>query len=342
MGTPHYVIIGNGMAGNQAAAVLRERDPDCRITVISAGSLLFYNRYDLPGIFKDCESWIDLLVHPPEYYEQRRIVLRRKTLVSDVDTNRHVIKLAHREEVSYDGLIVATGGFAFIPEHLQDTRHLMHFFSTFRAAMEVRDALPAGGKVIMLGGDMMGLDLARSLLDMGYHVAIVPEERTFWPHTVTTESRPRYFAALEKMGIEIAREDTVEHIEVGARGMPARRVILTDGSELYGDVVMPSYGLLPSIEFMSNSGVAMERGILVDAHLKASVDDVWAAGDVCQIWSPELNDYRFYYGYRNVRLMGDIAAHNMTGDTVEFSTDQEENLEIDEQGFIYSPFWERV
>ena len=65
----HYVIIGNGMAGNAAAAELRERDPESRVTIVSAGALLFYNRYDLPAVFQGCESWVDLLVHPPEHYE---------------------------------------------------------------------------------------------------------------------------------------------------------------------------------------------------------------------------------------------------------------------------------
>jgi len=111
----HYVIIGNGMGGNEAASILRERDPESRITIISAGSLLFYNRYDLPNIFHGCESWVELLVNPPEYYEQHRINVRRKSVVVDVNTQQHQISLRHRETVGYDRLIVATGGGEFHP-----------------------------------------------------------------------------------------------------------------------------------------------------------------------------------------------------------------------------------
>jgi NAD(P)H-nitrite reductase large subunit len=336
----HYVIIGNGMAGNQAASVLRERDPESRITIISAGSLLFYNRYDLPNIFRGCESWVELLVNPPEYYEKNRINVRRKCVVIDVNTQQHLIYLMHRETVGYDQLIVATGGESFIPEYLKDVRHLMHFFNRYRAAEEMRDALSPGGRVIMLGGDMIGLDLARALIDMGYQVTLVPDERTFWPHNIAKEDRPKYYAALEKMGIEIGPDTEIENIDKGTNGAAARRVVYVDGRELYGDVVMPFYGLMPNIDFMSSSGVSMERGILVDAQLKSSVDDVWVAGDVCQIWSPEFNDYRFYYGYKNVRLMGEIAARNITGDAIDFETAQDEQLEINEHGHLYSPYWE--
>ena len=108
--SPHYVIIGNGMAGNAAAATLRARDADARVTIISAGALLFYNRYDLKKVFNGCDSWVDLLVHPPRYYEEQRITLRRKSLVDDVDSKRQAVLLAHREEVHYDQLLVATGG----------------------------------------------------------------------------------------------------------------------------------------------------------------------------------------------------------------------------------------
>ncbi len=336
----HYVIIGNGMAGNAAAATLRERDAESRITLISAGALLFYNRYDLPSVFRGCNSWVELLVHPPEYYEQRRLKVRRKSPVLDVDSKRRRIRLAHREEVGYDRLLVATGGEAYLPEQLKDSRHLMHYFGTYRAAIATRAALPKHGRVIMLGGDILGLDLARTLIAEDYRVTVVPGERTFWPHEVGAEDRPRYHAALERMGIELADRGEVDHVEEGAAGLAARRVVFADGSDLRGDVVMPFYGLQPNVDFMSSSGVDMERGILVDANLKSSDEAIWAAGDVCQIWSAEHNSYRFYYGYRNVRRMGEVAALNMSGEAIAFETDGEETLRIDEEGRLDSPFWE--
>ena len=290
----HYVILGNGMAGNAAAAMLREHDEDCRITLVSAGALLFYNRYDLPHVFRGCDSWVDLLVNPPEYYEERRLTLRRKSFVIDVDSKGHLVRLAHREDVHYDRLLVATGGEAFLPEQIKDARHLMNYFGTFRDALATRAALPAGGHVVMLGGDVLGLDLARTLLAEGFSVTLVPHERTFWPHEVSREQRAPYFAALEKMGIEVGGSAAIDHIAEGEAGMPARSVVFTDGSVIRGDLVMPFYGLAPSIDFMSSSGVDMERGILVDSTLKSSTDDIWAAGDVCQIWSAEANGYRFY------------------------------------------------
>jgi NAD(P)H-nitrite reductase large subunit len=117
-------------------------------------------------------------------------------------------------------------------------------------------------------------------------------------------------------------------------------VIFEDGSDLQGDAVTAAYGLMPNLEFMVGSGVDIERGLLVKPELHTVNDSIWAAGDVCQIWSPEENRYRFYYGWKNVKMMGRIAALNMTGGHDAINTLQKNKLTINGQGEIHSPFWE--
>ena len=116
----HHVIIGNGVAGVRAATVLRERDPDNRITIISIGGLLFYDRYQLPQVFEGKRDWRAYLVHPPDYYDDRRIAVRRKCRVTQVDPRRRVLMLAHREEVGYDTLLIASGGGGYLPPRLSE------------------------------------------------------------------------------------------------------------------------------------------------------------------------------------------------------------------------------
>ena len=116
--------------------------------------------------------------------------------------------------------------------------------------------------------------------------------------------------------------------------------MLADGRELAGDVVMPFFGLMPSLEFMVGSGVDIERGLLVNPELRTTDPHIWAAGDVCQIWSADDNAYRFYYGWKNVKAMGELAARNMTGGEEPFQTFVEETLTVDEQGRLHSSFWD--
>ncbi len=336
-----YVIIGNGAAGNEAAWHLRQRDPDSLITVITAGRLLFLNRYQFPRVLDGVTDWREFLVHPPEYYDQQRITVRRYSWVTRIDPERRLIDLRHKETVSYDKLLVASGGGGYLPEYLRDYRPLMHDFTTIRFALQIRDALPAsGGKVVMLGGDMRGLDLARTLVKDGHEVVVVAREQLFWPHEVSAQELPDYVSALEDMGIEVIRDRKVAQIEEGPKGIRARRVVFEDGEDLYTDVVMPFYGLMPALDFMLGTGIDMARGLLVNPQLRTSNEHIWAAGDVCQIWSPEENHYRFYYGWKNVKMMGRIAAVNMTGGNEAVSTFKEDKLMINDQGELESTLWE--
>jgi NAD(P)H-nitrite reductase large subunit len=125
-----------------------------------------------------------------------------------------------------------------------------------------------------------------------------------------------------------------------ATGGAPRKVVFADGRELAGDVVMPFYGLAPSLEFMVGSGVDIERGLLVNPELRSTDPHIWAAGDVCQIWSAEDNAYRFYYGWKNVKAMGDLAARNMTGAEEPFHNSLDETLSVDPQGRLHSSFWD--
>jgi NAD(P)H-nitrite reductase large subunit len=341
--TRHHVIIGTGVAGNQAARTLRQREPDARISLLTMSALPFYNRYDLPRVFRGCLDWRDFLVDPPSYYVENRIELRRCTQVTNVDAKRRIIALAHNEELPYDTLLVASGGRAYLPEELSEFRHLLDGFASFEQVMAMRQKLPDGGTLMILGGDMIGLDLARTLVDTGHRVVLVTDGSTFWPHQVTPQHREELLGVLARMGVEIIdgeREGAIVSIAAGARGFPARRVTFGSGRDRFADSILPSFGLVPSVEFMLGSGVDIERGILVSPTLRTTDESIFAAGDVCQIWSGDEKRYRFFYGWKNVRTMGDLAARNLTGGEEVFAPTQDETLHIHDGCTIHSPFWE--
>ena len=339
----HHVVIGNGVAGSQAAITLREREPDAAVSLITLSALLFYNRYDLPKVFRGKRDWREFLVYPPEFYAAHNIQVRRRSEVANVDAERRQIVLGHKEEIRYDTLLVAAGGRGYLPEELSEYRGLMHTFGNFEQALAVANALPEGGRVVMLGGDMIGLDLARTLIETDHRVTLVAGEYTFWPHELDAGERQRFLDALKAMGVEVIEQSAVggiAAIERGVPGMPPRRVLFREGGDVFGDIVMPFFGLVPSVEFMVGSGVDIERGLLVNTALRTTNENIHAAGDVCQIWNDSERRYRFYYGWKNVRAMGDLAARNMTGDSDAFAPTQDEKLRIAADGHITSPFWE--
>ena len=335
----HNVIIGSGSAGFGAATTLRAEDAECRITMITMDSLPFYHRFALPQVFRGQQDWRDLLEEPPAFYEENDIALRRCSRVVDVDGSRKLITLAHQETVAYDRLLVCAGGRGYIPENLTGYADLMHGFGSFEAAMRVYRDLPAGGTVIMIGGDMVGLDLALTLLETGYHVSLITNPQTFWPHEISKDEQKWLLRALEAKGMNIVEDNRPVRVSRDKSKSPASSVTLEDGAQVAGDVVMSFCGLSSSVEFMLGADVDIERGLLVNPELRTSNDTIWAAGDVCQIWHDREKAYKFYHGWKNVRIMGELAARNMLGAHDIFDIDVEDQIGVDAHGQIFSTFW---
>ena len=335
----HIVIIGSGGAGSEAALTLRQRDPKCRITQITGSKLPFISRYEFPRVFNGVGGWRELLAHPPEFFDDNAITVRRNSWVDHVDAKNNKVLLSHKEEVSYDKLLVASGGGGYLPEGLREFSPLMNGFGSYEDAVRMRDALPKKGHIIMLGGDMTGLDLARTLVAVGHKVSVIAGEQLFWPHEVADEDRVKFAGVLETMGIHVVFDKKVVAVKEGSKGKYARRVVFEGSGGIDGDAVMPFCGLMPALNFMIGANVDIERGLLVSPELKTTNENIWAAGDVCQIWSPEENSYLFYYGWHHIKEMGKIAATNMTGGKKKISTYQDDHLYINKQGDIDSPYW---
>ncbi len=336
----HHVIIGSGSAGFGAAVTLRRGDPDCRISMMTMDSLPFYNRYDLPQIFQGRTDWRDMLAAPPAFYDENRITLRRHNRVIEVDGKARRIRLAHQETVGFDRLLVCSGGRAYVPENLTDSLSLMHGLGSYEAVMRLYRDLPPGGHAIFIGGDMIGIDLMLMLVRTGYSVSLITTPQTLWPHEVSDEQRDRILAALTAKGVTVIGSARPVAVEAGSDQGATRVVTLEDGTEINGDVVVPACGLVASVEFMLRAGVDIERGLLVNPELGTTNDAIWAAGDVCQIWNDEEKTYQFCHGWKNVRIMGELAAGNMLGAHRDFDVGVEDRIDLDENGDIRSTFWE--
>lgn len=337
----HHVIIGSGSAGYAAAVTIRERDPKARISLVTLSSLPFYNRYDLTQMFKGEADWRKLLAVPPRTYDDLRITLRRNTRVVNVDSAARTIAFAHNEVMRFDKLLVCSGGGGYVPEVLSEFKPLLNGFGSYEQATATVEALPEGATAAIIGGDMLGIDLALTLVETGRKVVLFVNDFTFWPHRVDAGRRNELLAALKARGIRVVDKNVTAIAEAaaGADGGAARVVRLDDGSGIEANAVLAFCGLSPLVEFMLGAGVDIERGLLVNPELRTNNDAIWAAGDVCQIWSDEDKNYKFYHGWKNVRVMGELAARNMTGGQETFVPGDDGDIWLD-KGEVHSSFWE--
>jgi len=336
-----YVVVGNGLAGNKAAFSLRHCDPEGSITIVSADTLLYYRLASLPAVFVGQDYWREFLVHQPGEYVAERIDLRRQSEVVKVDSRNRRLVLADGEAVSYDKLLVASGGAPYLPQHLEDWRDQLSFIYSYEAAVRARRELPPDGSVVILGGDMFGIAMGRTLRDLGFRVSLVPYERPFWPHRVADDDLPAFLEGVEKLGIEVIRRHRpwVERIEPAGPSGRGRRLVFADGSTVEGDMLMPFFGTLPAVDFMHGSGVEIEHAVRVDRGMRTANEDIWAVGDACQLASGGDQPTAYMHFSRvDVVRMSEVAARNMTGGEARLQGLYEERLALSETGELESPY----
>ena len=343
MAIKHHIVIGSGVTGNQAAETLRQNDPDSKVSIITTARLPFYNRYHLPSVIRGIKDWREFVIYPPEFYRDNKINLRRFQTVDSINVTNKTLTLKHKERIKYDNIIIAAGARAFIPPELSEFKNLFQYFHLFSEVQATMKALPKGGMVIILGGDINGIDFGRAFLESGYKVTIISGPQTFLPHLIPIEKHQKYLNALKNMNFEVVETKQVSEIisiDSGNKSGRQRIVTFSDGRTLEGDIIMPFFGRQPMIDFIANTGMDIERGILVKPDLRSTVEGIYAAGEICQIWTESEKAYKFYSGWKNLKAMGELAAKNVTGGKKLWQPVSDEKLKVDKNGYLNSPYWE--
>ncbi len=326
MASEHYVIIGNGAAANRAADTLREGDPESRITLISREFFPFYHRHKLRFYISDEVSEDDLAVRPPAHYRNHDMRLRLGQEVQRVDLKEKILYLKHMEKVHYTRLLLCSGGWPRIPEVHYTYRHHFTILKGLSHARAFREKLAGVERVLMVGGDLISVKMTDTLLRMGKEVIFLVDRDSFWPLTLTDEMRAGFTERLTGHGAEVMVEDEITgivEVKSGYEVTTRRKETISCG------LVGAFFGLVPSVEFLYSSGLDIDRGILVDDHLRTSNRDVFAAGDCAQIWNPELNNYWVSIGWENAGILGEVAARNMLGESVTAGTPKDSALDYE-------------
>ncbi len=310
MARPHCVIIGNGPAANEAALTLRENEADMRITMIGEEAAPYYKPHVLPEYIAGKVFQEALYVNPFEFYKTRDIKLRLGQRVVSADFSNRGLILDHCERVPFDGLIIATGGRPRIPEPLQVFEELMLTLKTLADADLWVRRLARIDTVLVVGGDLTSLSLTRALVTLGMRVSFMLNEESFWPVPFTEEVRQQVEGRLSHKGIEVIESGKIRRV---ARTSPVSLEVQVDDRTLEVGILGAFFGLVPNVKFLARSGLDIERGLLVDEHLKTRFEGVYAAGDCAQVYHPGIKNYWVSVGYENARNLGRIAALNLIG-----------------------------
>lgn len=302
-----HVIIGAGAAGISAAETIRELQPDAEITVVSSDETV-HSRCMLHKYLSHERSEEALSFIEPDFFDKNRITWKKGSRVTSVNPSEHSLTLDDGEKLSYDRLLISTGADSFIPP-VGNFRTAVNVFGLrhLSDAKKIDGLVNKDSKVLIIGSGLVGLDAAYAFLDRGIKVTVVEMADSILPMQLDKTSAAAYQKLFEDHGCKfLLGRKAVLTLTDG--DWKVTRVGLDDGTEVDCDVVIVAAGVRSSISFLEGSGIEAGQGIKVDAHMKTSDPDIFAAGDVTAlsgIWP-------------NAVAQGEVSAHGMCGEEKEY------------------------
>jgi apoptosis-inducing factor 3 len=301
------IIIGGGAAGLAAADMLRRENYAGPITMISADDSAPYDR---PNLSKDFltgnapADWIPL--RSPDWYQDQKIELLLNTQVTQIDTRLKHVALSDGRNLSFAALLLATGA---DPVHLDIPtagnlpRLYLRSFSDSRAIVAAATQLK---RAIVLGSSFIGLEVAASLRQRGLEVHVVSPDTVPLQRVLGAEVGSFVRELHEAQGVRF-------HLGTSVARIDGNQAMLQNGASLAADLMVLGVGVRPNLQLAQQAGLAIDRGVSVDAYLQSSVPGIYAVGDIAR-WPDPYSQERIRVEHWVVaQRQAQVAARNILG-----------------------------
>lgn len=274
------VLIGNGMAGMRTVDELLKLAPEkYDITVFGSEPHGNYNRIMLSPVLAGDKTIDDIIIHDMQWYQDNNITLHSGKTVTKINRDNKSVTADDGTTIHYDRLILATGSNPVIlPVEGKELEGVI----SFRDINDVNimlDTAKTYKKAIVIGGGLLGLEAANGLLIQGMDVSVVHRSGTLMNQQLDKAASDLMLVELQAKGMHfLMHHDTAELIGTDR----VEKVRFKNGTEVEADLVVMAVGVRPNMKLAHDSGIACERGVLVDDTLKTYSPNIYAVGECVQ------------------------------------------------------------
>lgn len=312
-----YVIVGASLAGAKAAQTLREEGFDGSIVLIGEEAERPYERPTLSKDFLQGKSEREsIYVHPQTWYEDHNVELRLGVAVVGIDREQHEVTMADGEQLGYDKLLLTTGS---SPRRLTvpgaDLGGVL-YLRRVQDSERLKSTLAAAARIVIVGAGWIGLETAAAARAADVEVTVL-ETAALPLLRVLGREVAQVFADLHRAhGVDLRFGAQLAEI-TGSDGH-ADGVRLADGTHVDADAVVVGVGITPNSQLAESAGIEVDNGVLVDASLRSSDPDVYAAGDVANALNPLYGKHIRVEHWANALNQPQAAAKAMLGQSVAY------------------------
>jgi 3-phenylpropionate/trans-cinnamate dioxygenase ferredoxin reductase component len=341
-----YVIVGASLAGAKAAETLRAEGFTEPVVLIGAEDELPYERPPLSKDYLQGKAARDTIyVHPRQWYADNKVDLRVGVTATGIDRAARAVTLADGGRVEYGRLLLTTGSAPRrLPVEGADLDGVLYLRSVGDSD-RLRAAFTGGARVAVIGAGWIGLEAAAAARQAGADVTVLETAELPLLRVLGREAAEVFAGLHREHGVDL--RFGVQVAEITGAGGRASGVRLADGSTVAADAVVVGIGIAPNVQLAQAAGLEVDNGVRVDAALRSSDPDIYAAGDVASAFHPLLARHIRLEHWANALNQGPAAARAMLGQDIAydrvpyFYTDQYD-LGMEYSGYVEPDGYDRV
>lgn len=306
----HIVIIGNGISGVTAARHIRKLS-DHRITIISGETDYFFSRTALMYVYMGHMKYEHIKPYEDHFWTKNRIELKR-AFVESIDSDNNQLKLRGGEAFAYDDLIIACGSkpnkFGWPGQDLPGVQGLY----SWQDLESMEENTKGIQRAVIVGGGLIGVEMAEMLLSRGIAVTFLVRENRFWGGVLPQEEGELVSKHIKSHHVDLRFEEELGEIIAGPNGK-VEKIKTKSGEIIECQFVGLTAGVSPNIEFIKSSKVEINRGVLVNEYLKTNISNIYAIGDCAEFHQHPTGRRNLEQVWYTGKMMGETVAQTICG-----------------------------